>query len=53
MERIPAFQAIEMLHRQVHVLGAELLEIKARGRNPEALARLGELHRLRDACLNN
>ena len=47
----PAFEAIEALHRQVHVLGAELLELQARGRNSEALARLGELHGLRDASL--
>ena len=47
----PAFHTIELLHRQVHVLGTELLELQSRGRNPEALARLGELHDLRDALL--
>jgi hypothetical protein len=39
------------LHRQVHALAAELCELQARGRNPEALARLGELHGLRDPLL--
>ena len=47
-----AFAAIEVLHQQVHVLGAELLELHARGSNQEALARLGELHGLRNALLN-
>ncbi len=47
----PAFHTIELLHRQVHVLGTELLELQSRGRNSEALARLGELHDLRDALL--
>jgi diguanylate cyclase (GGDEF)-like protein/PAS domain S-box-containing protein len=47
----PAFEAIDLLHRQVHVLGAELLELLGQDRIPEALARLGELHDLRDALL--
>jgi hypothetical protein len=47
----PNFQAIELLHRQVHALAAELCELHAQGRNQEALARLGELHGLRDALL--
>jgi diguanylate cyclase (GGDEF)-like protein/PAS domain S-box-containing protein len=47
----PVFQTIELLHRQVHALAAELCELQARGRNPEALARLGELHGLRDPLL--
>jgi EAL domain-containing protein (putative c-di-GMP-specific phosphodiesterase class I) len=45
------FQSIEQLHLQVHALAAEFCELQARGRNPEALARLGELHRLRDPLL--
>ncbi len=49
----PAFQDIELLHRQVHVLGVELLEFQAQGRNTDALARLGELHGLRDALLKH
>ena len=44
-----AFQAIEALHRRVHALAIELLDLQARGRKP--LARLGELHGLRDALL--
>jgi hypothetical protein len=47
----PAIHSIERLHRQVHILGAELLELQSRGRNSEALARLDELHDLRDALL--
>jgi diguanylate cyclase (GGDEF)-like protein/PAS domain S-box-containing protein len=47
----PAFQAIELLHREVHALAAELCELHAWDRAPEALARLGELHGLRDALL--
>ncbi len=44
----PAFQAIEALHREVHGLAGELLELHRQGRSSEALARLGELHRIRD-----
>jgi len=40
---------IEPLHQQIHALDAELLELHANGRNTEALARLGDLHALRDA----
>jgi EAL domain-containing protein (putative c-di-GMP-specific phosphodiesterase class I) len=47
----PVFQAIEALHRQVHVLGLELLGLDAQGRKAEALARLNELHSLRAALL--
>jgi hypothetical protein len=47
----PAFQKIDPLHRQVHALAAELGELQSQGRHPEALARLGELHGLRDALL--
>jgi EAL domain-containing protein (putative c-di-GMP-specific phosphodiesterase class I) len=47
----PAFKTIELLHRQVHVLAVELLELQALNRTPEALARLRELHGLRDALL--
>jgi hypothetical protein len=48
----PAFQAIELLHQKVHALAVELCEFQARGRTPEALARLGELHGLRGALLD-
>jgi hypothetical protein len=47
----PNFQAIEQLHGQVHELAAELCGLHAQDRNPEALAKLGELHDLRDALL--
>jgi len=46
-----SFHAIEALHRQAHVLAAESCECHTRGRNMEALARLPELHTLRDALL--
>jgi len=46
-----AFATIEVLHQQMHVLWAELLELQARGRNSEALARQCELHGLRVALL--
>ena len=47
----PAFHSVELLHRQVHLLAIELCELHARGRSPEALAKLGKLHGLRDALL--
>ena len=47
----PTFQSIELIHQQVHALASELLELHANGRNAEALARLCELHALRDALL--
>ncbi|QVL51348.1 MAG: EAL domain-containing protein [Thiocapsa sp.] len=48
----PGFQRIDAVHRQVHGVVSELLELRARGRHPEALARLGELHDLRDSLLD-
>ncbi len=48
---LPVLQAIEPLHEQVHALAVALLQLKAQGRTPEALARLVELHALRDALL--
>ncbi len=47
----PTFQTIERLHQQVHALASELLEFHVNGRNTEALARLAELHALRDALI--
>jgi hypothetical protein len=47
----PAFQTIEPLHQQIHALAAKLLKLHAKGRNTEAIAKLGELHALRDALL--
>lgn len=46
-----AFAAIEPLNQQVHELVAELCALKSQGLGSEALARLGELHALRDALL--
>jgi len=47
----PAFQAVELLHRQVHALAVDLLELRAQGQELGALTRLSELHRLRNALL--
>jgi diguanylate cyclase (GGDEF)-like protein/PAS domain S-box-containing protein len=47
----PAFQAIEQWHQQVHKLAEELCELQIQGRNSEALARLEELHNMRDELL--
>ncbi|WP_295404710.1 EAL domain-containing protein [uncultured Thiocystis sp.] len=47
----PGFQRIDALHQQVHGMVGELLELRARGRNPQALARLGELHDLSHTLL--
>ncbi len=47
----PALQSIETLHRQVHVLGEQMIQLLADGRQVEARAGLAELHRLRDALL--
>jgi hypothetical protein len=47
----PAYPVIDTLHRQVHWLSAELIELHVHGRGVEALARLRELHQLRDALL--
>ncbi len=49
--RATAFQSLATLHQRVHDLALELLDLHAQERNPEALARLGELHGLRDALL--
>jgi diguanylate cyclase (GGDEF)-like protein/PAS domain S-box-containing protein len=48
---LPPFQSIELLHRQVHMLAAEMCELQSQGRNQEALANLGKLHDLRNALL--
>ncbi|MCU7921940.1 MAG: EAL domain-containing protein [Candidatus Thiodiazotropha sp. (ex Dulcina madagascariensis)] len=47
----PAFQDIEILHRQVHTLAWELLQQQARQRNPVAPAKLNQLYTLRDTLL--
>lgn len=48
---LPVFRGIDALHQHVHALAIELCELQAQGRNLEGLARLGELHGLRDALL--
>jgi hypothetical protein len=45
------FQAAERVHRKVHALVTELDELKAKGRSCEALARIDELHVLKDALI--
>lgn len=44
-------QPIELLHEQVHALASKLCGLHEQDRNPEALAKLGELHGLQDALL--
>jgi len=46
-----AIHCIENMHQQVHELAVELLELQAEGDGEQALARLEELHNLRDALL--
>jgi len=46
-----ALQKIEPLHKQLHALEQSLMDIHAQGNGPEARARVGELHGLRDALL--
>jgi len=48
----PEFQALQDLHRQIHALAEDIVEFRDRDHTPEPLARLGELHSLRDALLN-
>jgi hypothetical protein len=47
----PALAEIEGLHRRAHALGTELCGLHARGHASEALARLDEIHALRDNLL--
>jgi len=49
----PTLQAIASLHQRVHELAAELDHLKNQGQNQQALARLNELHLLRDALLKH
>ncbi len=46
-----AYQAIVIVHQQVHALAEELLKLKNSGHNSEALERLNELYVLRDDLL--
>ena len=47
----PAFEQLQVLHHQLHAVSAALCQLKAAGHDAEALARLPELHQLRDALL--
>ncbi len=47
----PAYPFIEKLHLQVHMLSTELIDLHAHGRGLESLAKLPELHQLRDTLL--
>jgi diguanylate cyclase (GGDEF)-like protein/PAS domain S-box-containing protein len=47
----PAFKAMELLHRKVHVLVAQMCDLHSRGRSLDVQAKLAELHGLRDALL--
>ncbi len=49
--RHPAFHPIEQLHRAAHALVAELLALQAGGSGSEALSRLGELHGIGEALI--
>jgi hypothetical protein len=45
------FQAIEGVHEQFHALAAEIFSLQTGGRSTEGLARLAELHGLRDELM--
>ena len=47
----PSFQAIATAHQRVHALAHALCELRAQGRNAQALGGLGELCGLRDTVL--
>ncbi len=47
-ERKLALNSVAALHRQIHALADELSTLNAQGKNADALARLDELHRMRD-----
>ncbi|MDP3330744.1 MAG: EAL domain-containing protein, partial [Methylococcaceae bacterium] len=48
---LPAFQTTESLHRQLHLIANELIELQVQGHNSEALKRLDELQALGDELL--
>jgi diguanylate cyclase (GGDEF)-like protein/PAS domain S-box-containing protein len=48
---LPAFKAIQILHRQFHALATEIFTSQAQGHKAEGLARLNELKYLRDEFL--
>jgi diguanylate cyclase (GGDEF)-like protein/PAS domain S-box-containing protein len=48
----PNFKVMELLHWQMHTLASELYKLHVQGHKQEALARLEELHDLRDSLLD-
>lgn len=48
----PTFKTIQHVHRQVHALAVEMIELKASGKNTEVLERMDELHGLKDVLLD-
>lgn len=49
----PLFPSIESLHKQIHDLAGQLLDLHAQGQTSEALLGLDELHRLSDTLLQH
>lgn len=47
----PAFTAVDAVHREVHFIATNLLELHAAGRHQQAQAGLGVLHQRRDVLL--
>jgi diguanylate cyclase (GGDEF)-like protein len=50
--KLTVIEHVESLHEQSHKLAAEIFTSQAKGRNPEGLERLIELHDLHSNCLN-
>jgi len=48
----PAFHAIEAVHHQFHALAVQISLLPTRGRSSEGLARLADLHVLRDELMS-
>jgi EAL domain-containing protein (putative c-di-GMP-specific phosphodiesterase class I) len=49
--RSPEFQDLDDVHRQIHALAVDIVKFRDRDKSPDPMARLGELHNLRDALL--
>lgn len=49
--QVEAFRAIDPIHRQVHVLGDEIIRLQGAGRSADAHALLLELHARRDELI--
>ena len=48
----PTYKTIQHVHRQVHALAVEMIELKASGKNTEVLERMDELHGLKVVLLD-